>query len=40
MTASGNGAGVWFKLQLTLDVREFERSGGYENIEPVEVKTA
>ncbi len=36
----GNGAGLWLKLQQTLDVWELERSGRYESIEPVEVKAA
>ena len=36
----GNGAGLWLRLQQALDVWELERSGGYERIEPVEVKAA
>jgi antitoxin HigA-1 len=36
----GNGAGLWLRLQQALDVWELERSGGYEDIEPVEVKAA
>jgi len=36
----GNGAGLWLTLQQRLDVWEFEQSGGYEGIEPVEVKAA
>ncbi len=36
----GNGAGLWLRLQQTLDVWELEQSGGYERIEPVEVKAA
>ena len=36
----GNGAGLWLRLQQVLDVWEHEQSGGYESIEPVEVKAA
>ena len=36
----GNGAGLWLRLQQALDVWELEQSGGYERIEPVEVKAA
>ena len=36
----GNGAGLWLRLQQVLDVWELEHSGGYERIEPVEVKAA
>ncbi len=36
----GNGAGLWLRLQQTLDVWKLEQSGGYERIEPVEVKAA
>jgi antitoxin HigA-1 len=36
----GNGAGLWLRLQQVLDVWELEQSGGYERIEPVEVKAA
>ena len=36
----GNGAGLWLRLQQALDVWELEQSGGYEGIEPVEVKAA
>ena len=36
----GNGAGLWLRLQQALDVWELEKSGGYESIEPVEVKAA
>ena len=36
----GNGAGLWLRLQQALDVWELEQAGGYEHIEPVEVKAA
>ena len=36
----GNGAGLRLTLQQRRDVWGFERSGGYESIEPVEVKAA
>ena len=36
----GNGAGLWLRMQQTLDVWELEQSGGYERIETVEVKAA
>ena len=36
----GNGSGLWLRLQQALDVWGLEQSGGYERIEPVEVKTA
>jgi addiction module HigA family antidote len=36
----GNGAALWLRLQLTLDVWELEQKGGYEEIEKVDVKAA
>lgn len=36
----GNGAGLWLRMQQALDVWALEQSGGYEGIEPVEVKAA
>ena len=36
----GNGAGLWLRLQQALGVWELEQAGGYEGIEPVEVKAA
>ena len=36
----GNGAGLWLRLQQAVDVWELEQAGGYEGIEPVEVKAA
>ena len=36
----GNGAWLWLRLQQARDVWELEQSGGYESIEPVEVKAA
>jgi antitoxin HigA-1 len=36
----GNGAGLWLRMQQSLDVWQLEQSGSYEDIEPVEVKAA
>jgi antitoxin HigA-1 len=35
----GNGPGLWPRIQQALDVWELQRSGGYEHIERLEVKT-